>query len=82
MYVCMYVCMYVLLTGIGFTQVRLKHIDCLWKLLRDFTVADPFANVRPKYRDPLDEKMTDAINAASPFLEAVSVDTLMWLCCA
>jgi len=38
------------------TKVKLKHIDCLRKLLRDFTVVDPFASVRPKYRAPLDEK--------------------------
>jgi len=37
-------------------QVQLKHIDSLWKLLRDCTVTDAFANVRPKYRQALHEK--------------------------
>jgi len=42
-------------------HVRLKHIDALWKLLRDYTVADPFENVRPKYRVDLDEKQTSKL---------------------
>jgi len=42
----------------------LKHIDSLWKLLRDFTIIDPFVNVHPKYRDPLDAKMGSQVAQA------------------
>lgn len=40
------------------SQVRLKHIDALWKMLRDYTVVDPFVNVAKRYKAPLDEKQT------------------------
>jgi hypothetical protein len=50
-------------------QVRLKHIDSLWKLLRDVTVVDPFANVRPKYRESLDEKQSEALLAATALMD-------------
>jgi len=42
-------------------QVQLKHIDSLWKLLRDCTVTDVFANVRPKYRQLLSDKPKAAL---------------------
>ncbi len=42
-------------------QVLLKHIDSLWKLLRDFCVTDPFAGVSPKYREKLDAASHDAL---------------------
>eukprot|EP00463_Aulacantha_scolymantha_P006353 TRINITY_DN7996_c0_g1_i1.p1 TRINITY_DN7996_c0_g1~~TRINITY_DN7996_c0_g1_i1.p1 ORF type:complete len:142 (-),score=13.89 TRINITY_DN7996_c0_g1_i1:168-593(-) len=42
-----------------FHQVQLKHIDCLYRVLKDFTVVDPFSNVRSRYRDPLDEKTAE-----------------------
>jgi len=42
-------------------QVQLKHIDSLWKLLRDCTVTDVFANVRPKYRQLLGEKQKSVL---------------------
>eukprot|EP00463_Aulacantha_scolymantha_P003853 TRINITY_DN477_c1_g1_i1.p1 TRINITY_DN477_c1_g1~~TRINITY_DN477_c1_g1_i1.p1 ORF type:complete len:164 (-),score=24.21 TRINITY_DN477_c1_g1_i1:479-901(-) len=40
-------------------QVQLKHIDCLYRTLKDYTTVDPFSNVRSKYRDPLDEKTAE-----------------------
>jgi len=39
------------------SRVLLKHVDALWRLLRDFTVVNPFANVRPRYKAKLDEKL-------------------------
>jgi len=45
-------------------KVQLKHVDCLRKLLRDYTVVDPFANVRPKYRSPIDEKSQENLRVA------------------
>jgi len=51
------------------SQVQLKHIDCLWKLLRDFTVVDHFANVRPKYRQILDESRAAGLIKDAKFLE-------------
>ncbi len=42
-------------------QVLLKHIDSLWKLLRDFCVTDPFAGVSPKYREKLDAASHEAM---------------------
>jgi len=44
-------------------QCQLKHIDALWKLLRDATVTDVFASVRPKYRAPLSERQKQAVQA-------------------
>eukprot|EP00457_Paulinella_chromatophora_P000419 gb/GEZN01000419.1/.p1 GENE.gb/GEZN01000419.1/~~gb/GEZN01000419.1/.p1 ORF type:complete len:1217 (-),score=225.46 gb/GEZN01000419.1/:414-4064(-) len=41
------------------TRIALKHIDGLWILLRDFTVVNPFATVRPKYKQPLTKQQTD-----------------------
>eukprot|EP00455_Lapot_gusevi_P008910 TRINITY_DN1393_c0_g1_i11.p1 TRINITY_DN1393_c0_g1~~TRINITY_DN1393_c0_g1_i11.p1 ORF type:complete len:543 (+),score=276.56 TRINITY_DN1393_c0_g1_i11:197-1630(+) len=40
-------------------QVRLKHIESLYNALRDHITVDPFANVRPKYREPIDEKTAE-----------------------
>jgi hypothetical protein len=42
-------------------QVKLKHIDALWKLLRDLTVVDPFSVVHAKYKAALDEKSAQAL---------------------
>lgn len=36
------------------SEVKLMHIDSLWKLLRDTSIVDPFANVRPKFKEHLD----------------------------
>jgi len=44
-------------------QVQLKHIDSLWKLLRDCTVTDVFAAVRPKYRQVLSDKVKTSLMA-------------------
>jgi hypothetical protein len=51
------------------SQVRLKHIDSLWKLLRDYTVVDHFANVRPKYRQILDEPRAAEMLKDAKFLD-------------
>jgi hypothetical protein len=51
------------------TKVKLKHMDCLRKLLRDYTVVDPFASVRPKYRLPLDEKEQDVLTKAASTMD-------------
>jgi len=51
------------------SQVRLKHIDSLWKLLRDYTVVDHFANVRPKYRQILDEQRAAVMLKDAKFLD-------------
>jgi hypothetical protein len=50
-------------------KVKLKHIDCLRKLLRDFTVVDPFSSVRPKYRAALDEKSKEHLIELSNFMD-------------
>jgi len=50
-------------------QVKLKHIDCLRKLLRDFTVVDPFACVRPKYRAAIDEKSKEQLIELSSLMD-------------
>lgn len=39
------------------TTVLLKHLESLWKVLRDFTVVNPFLRISQKYKTPLDEKM-------------------------
>jgi len=50
-------------------QVCLKHIDSLWKLLRDFCVTDPFAAVSPKYREKLDAKAHEMLLKTSDSLD-------------
>jgi len=49
--------------------VRLKHIDSLWRLLREYTVVDPFEAVRPKYKEPLDEKLAASLTHACEKLD-------------
>jgi len=46
------------------SKVALKNINSLWKLLRDFSVLDPFAGVRPKYRQVLDQDHFDSLKQA------------------
>jgi len=51
-------------------HVQLKHIDSLWRLLRDFAVADPFANVHPKYRVAFkDQKDQEAVAQAAESMD-------------
>jgi hypothetical protein len=50
-------------------EVKLKHIDSLWKLLRDYTVVDPFANVRPKYRQPATQEQSELLVKVAPLLD-------------
>jgi len=42
-------------------NMKLKHIDGLFKILRGYTVADVFEAVRPKYKDSLDQKATSIV---------------------
>jgi hypothetical protein len=51
------------------TMVKLKHMDCLRKLLRDYTVVDPLAGVRSKYRAPLEEKERELLTKAAATLD-------------
>jgi len=51
--------------------VKLKHIDSLWKILRDFTVIDPFVNIHPKYREPLDTKSLEVVQQAAEHFDRV-----------
>jgi hypothetical protein len=50
-------------------KVKLKHVDHLRRVLRDFTVVDPFSQVRPKYRQPLDEKQTEDLRSVASQLK-------------
>jgi len=36
------------------TEVKLMHLDSLWRLLKDTSIVEPFAIIRPKYKEPLD----------------------------
>eukprot|EP01006_Ploeotia_vitrea_P051306 TRINITY_DN67549_c12_g1_i1.p2 TRINITY_DN67549_c12_g1~~TRINITY_DN67549_c12_g1_i1.p2 ORF type:complete len:642 (+),score=400.22 TRINITY_DN67549_c12_g1_i1:28-1926(+) len=55
-------------------EVCLKHIDALWRLLRDFTVVDPFTHVRTKYKAPLDEKQAELLQES---VDALKLDVLV-----
>lgn len=57
--------------------VRLKHVDALWKLLRDYTVVDPFASVQARYREPIDEKMREVVTASVEHLDLKQMMPLM-----
>lgn len=57
--------------------VKLKQIDALWKLLRDFTVVDPFAQVRPKYKVALDEKQAALLTAACDRIDVKTIVPLL-----
>jgi len=50
-------------------KVKLKHIDSLWTLLKDYTTIDPFESVHGKYKAKLDEKEVDALKSAAPKLK-------------
>ena len=50
-------------------SVQLKHVDALWKLLRNITEVDPFANVRQKYREEMDEKSVELVMEAGAHLD-------------
>jgi len=59
------------------SRVLLKHIDSLWRLLRDYTVVNPFANVRPRYKAPLDGKQKEKLLASCAKLDLVVLLPLM-----
>eukprot|EP00468_Gymnochlora_sp_CCMP2014_P001514 CAMPEP_0167741726 /NCGR_PEP_ID=MMETSP0110_2-20121227/1016_1 /TAXON_ID=629695 /ORGANISM="Gymnochlora sp., Strain CCMP2014" /LENGTH=5340 /DNA_ID=CAMNT_0007625809 /DNA_START=69 /DNA_END=16091 /DNA_ORIENTATION=- len=47
------------------SKIKLKHIDSLWKTLRDYTVKDPFERVHSRYKETLDAKETKKLTAAA-----------------
>jgi len=51
------------------SSVLLKHIDSLWRLLRDFTVVNPFSHIRPRYREKVDEKLKEKLIKACEHLD-------------
>mmetsp|Transcript_2295 Transcript_2295/g.4234 ORF Transcript_2295/g.4234 Transcript_2295/m.4234 type:complete len:332 (+) Transcript_2295:124-1119(+) len=58
-------------------QVCLKHIDSLYKLLKSLTTVDLFANVRPKYRETLDQKMAQELGEIALSLDTRSLCPLL-----
>lgn len=42
-------------------EVKLKHLESCYKLLRDYCVVDVFATVRPKYRAQVEEKLASKL---------------------
>jgi len=51
------------------SKIKLKHIDSLWKTLRDFTVKDPFENVHARYKEVLDTKEGKQLQTAASKLD-------------
>uniref|UniRef100_A0A7S0DVA6 Uncharacterized protein n=1 Tax=Amorphochlora amoebiformis TaxID=1561963 RepID=A0A7S0DVA6_9EUKA len=55
------------------SKIKLKHIDSLWKTLRDFTVKDPFENVHARYKEVLDAKDGKQLKTATKKLDLDSL---------
>lgn len=47
------------------TQLRLKHIESVHSALRDYLTVDPFAQVRLKYKQPLDEQSAQMVTGTA-----------------
>jgi hypothetical protein len=47
--------------SVFYSQMRLKHIESVHVALRDYLTVDPFAQVRPKYKDVLDQQTSQEV---------------------